>query len=101
MSAPQLLPNWELAQRSARGVAALTIEQAGLQSADPLTSLLRAVLPMHDVENVLSIYAGLPLLVLAGLGVASSWSSTAAGFNVGLTAVTWVLAWGTHGSIAV
>lgn len=97
LSAPQLLPRIELAQQSLRGLTALSLEQAALNSVRPAASLLRAVLPMHDVEGVLpSVHAPIPLLLLAGLGVASSWRATGAGFFLGLTVVSWLLAFGTH-----
>jgi hypothetical protein len=97
LSAPQLLPNLELAQRSLRGVAALSLEEAAINSVHPATSLLRAVLPMHDVEGVLpSVYAGVALLFLAGLGAATPWRTSGSGFFLGLTIVSWMLAWGTY-----
>jgi len=69
LSAPQLLPRVELMRQSLRGFTALSLEQAGLNSVPPVPSLLRAVLPMHDVERVLpSVYLGVPLLLLAALG---------------------------------
>jgi hypothetical protein len=97
LSAPQLLPSLELAQRSLRGVAALSLEEAALNSVHPSTSLLRSVLPMYDVEGVLpNVYVGMPILLLAGLGAASSWRNTPAGFFVLATVVSWLLAMGTH-----
>jgi len=97
LSAPQLLPGLELAGRSPRGWTALSLEQAAVNSAPPVTSLLRTVLPMHDVEGVLpSVYTGLPLLLLAALGTLSSWRVTGAGFFLGLTLVSWLLACGAY-----
>jgi len=97
LSAPQLLPRVELMQRSLRGFSALSFEQAGLNSVPPVASLLRAVLPMHDVERVLpSIYLGVPLLFLAALGAVRSSRVSGAGFFLGLTLVSWLLAWGTY-----
>jgi hypothetical protein len=97
LSAPQLLPRVELMQRSLRGFSALSLEQAGLNSVPPVLSLLRAVLPMHDVERVLpSVYLGVPLLFLAALGTLRSSHVTAGGFSLGLTVLSWLLAWGTH-----
>src|SRR5262245_28326926 len=96
-SAPQLLPRVELMQRSLRGFMALSLEQAGLNSVPPVPSLLRAVLPMHDVERVLpSVYLGVPLLLLAAFGALWSSRASAGGFTLGLTVVSWLLAWGTH-----
>jgi hypothetical protein len=97
LSAPQLLPRVELMQRSLRGFMALSLEQAGLTSVPPVPSLLRAVLPMHDVERVLpSVYLGVPLLFLAALGALRSSRVTAGSFSLGLTVVSWLLACGTH-----
>jgi hypothetical protein len=97
LSAPQLLPRVELMQQSLRGFMALTLEQAGLNSVPPGASLLRALLPMHDVERVLpSVYLGIPLLLLAVLGALRSSRASPGGFALGLTVVSWLLAWGTH-----
>src|SRR5262249_41487329 len=79
------------------GFTALCLEQAGLNSVPPVPSLLRAVLPMHDVERVLpSVYLGVPLLLLAVLGALRSSRASPGGFALGLTVVSWLLAWGTH-----
>jgi hypothetical protein len=93
LTGPQLLPNWELSRLSIRGWSALTIDQAALQSADPVTSFLRALLPMYRTEEVLpSLYVVPPLLVLAVLGAAAP----AARFFLGMTVVAWLLACGIH-----
>jgi hypothetical protein len=97
LSAPQLLPRVELMQRSMRGFTALTFEQAGLNSVPPVASVLRAILPMYDVERVLpSVYLGVPLLFLAALGALRPPRVTGASFFLGLTLITWLLACGTH-----
>ena len=96
-SAPDLLPRLELARLSLRGLTALSLEQAAVDSVPPWQSVLRALLPMHDVEGVLPhAYLAVPLLLLAGLGVAARSGRSAAWFLVGTTVVSWVLAWGTY-----
>src|SRR5262249_28786507 len=97
LSLPQLLPSLELARESLRSLSALSLDQAAMNSVPPLQSLLRVVLPMHDVDLLLpGVYAGIPLLLLAYLGATSSWRLTGASFFLGMTVISWVLAWGTH-----
>lgn len=99
LSAPQLLPALELAQRSVRAEA-LSFDAAAINSGQPAASLLRALLPMHDAPLGTSPtwmpYVGVPALLLALFALCAAPRRRGTPFFAGFTAVWWLLGLGAN-----